>query len=45
MVDSLYSPRKETKFKSCNIRTFRYGTETLSFVGYRVSNSIPYEVK
>ena len=44
--DNLYSLRNDTAyFKSRNVRTARYGIETASFVGPRIWNSIPLEMK
>ena len=44
--DNPYSLRNDTAyFKSRNVRTVRYGIETASFVGPRIWNSIPKEIK
>ena len=44
--DNPYSLRNDTAyFKSRNVRTVRYGIETASFVGPRIWNSIPLEIK
>ena len=44
--DNPYSLRNDTAyFKSRNVRTVRYGIETASFVGPRIWNSIPFEIK
>ena len=44
--DNTYSLRNDTAcFKSRKVRTVRYGMETASFVGPRIWNSIPLEVK
>ena len=41
-----YSLRNDTAyFKLRNVRTVRYGIETASFVGPRIWNSIPLEIK
>ena len=37
--------RNETKFKSRNVNTIRYGTETASFVASRIWSSIPRSYK
>ena len=44
--DNPYSLRNETAyFKLRNVRTVRYRIETASFVGPRIWNSIPLEIK
>ena len=44
--DNPYSLRNDTDyFKSRNVRTVRYGIETAFFVGPRIWNSIPEEIK
>ena len=44
--DNPYSLRNDTAYvKSRNVRTVRYGIETASFVGPRIWNSIPLEIK
>ena len=44
--DNPYSLRNDTAyFKSRNVQTVRYGIETASFVGPRIWNSIPKEIK
>ena len=40
IIENLYGSRNETKFKSINIRNFRYGIETGSFVAPRIWSSI-----
>ena len=40
IIENLYGSRNETKFKSINIRNFRYGIETGSFVVPRIWSSI-----
>ena len=40
IIENLYGSRNETKFKSINIRNFRYGIETGSFVASRIWSSI-----
>ena len=44
--DNPYSLRKDMAFfKSRNVHTVRYGIETASFVGPRIWNSLPQEIK
>ena len=44
--DNPYSLRNDMAFfKSRNVHTVRYGIETASFVGPRISNSLPQEIK
>ena len=40
IIENSYDSRNETKFKSINIRNFRYGIETGSFVAPRIWSSI-----
>ena len=36
IIENSYDSRNETKFKSINIRNFRYGIETGAFVAPRI---------
>ena len=40
-----YNLRSESVFKSVNIRTFHYGSETISFSGPKIWELIPYDMK
>ena len=44
-IECRYPRRNELRFKSRNIRTVRYGTETASFVGSRIWTNMPNELK
>ena len=41
IIENPYDLRKETKFKSRNVHTVRYGIETASFVAPRIWSIIP----
>ena len=45
IIDNPYNLRNETKFKSRNVHTVRYGIETASFVAPRIWSSIPRNCK
>ena len=45
IIESPYPLRNELRFKSPNIRTVRYGTETAAFVGFRIWSYMPSELK
>ena len=44
-IESLCPLQNELRFKSRNIRTIRYGTETAALVGSRKWNYMPSELK
>ena len=41
IIESPYPLRNELRFNSRNIRTVRYGTETVAFVGSRIWSYMP----
>ena len=45
IIENPYGLRNETKFKSRNVHTVRYGIETASFVAPRIWSSIPRSYK
>ena len=45
IVEGLYPLRDELKLKSRKSHSARYGIETASFVGARVWNSLPSDLK
>ena len=45
IIKNPYDLRNETKFKSRNVNTSRYGIETASFVAPRIWSSIPISYK
>ena len=45
IVDSSYYLRKDTVFKKRNVRTVRYGTETISFLAPKIWEIVPIECK
>ena len=45
IIESSYDARNETKFKSINIRNFRYGIVTDPFAAPRIWSSIPKDHK
>ena len=45
IIENPYDLRNETKFKSRNVNTVRYGIETASFVAPRIWSSIPRSYK
>ena len=45
IIKNPYDLKKETKFKSRNVFTVRYGIETASFVAPRIWSSIPRSYK
>ena len=45
IIQNSYDSRTEAKFKSINIRNFRYGIETGSFAAPRIWSSIPKDHK
>ena len=45
IIESPYPLRNELRFKSQNIRTVRYGTETAAFVGSKIWSYMPGELK
>ena len=45
VIENSYDSRNETKFKSINIRNFRYGIETGSFAVSRIRSGIPKDHK
>ena len=45
IVEGPYAPRNELKLKSGKIHSVRYGIEIPSFVGARVWNSLPSDLK
>ena len=45
IIENPYDLRNETKFKSRNVHTVRYGIETASFVAPRIWSSIPRSYK
>ena len=45
IIENPYNLRNETKFKSRNVKTVRYGIETASFVAPRIWSSIPRNCK
>ena len=45
IIENPYDLRNETKFKSRNVHTVRYGTEAVSFVVARILSSIPRSYK
>ena len=45
IVDNPYNLRNNVKFKSKNIHTVRYGTETLSFIGPKIWTEVPDKCK
>ena len=45
IIENPYNLRNETKFKSRNVKTVRYGIETASFVAPRIWSSIPRSYK
>ena len=45
LIESPYPLRNELRFKSGNIRTVRYGTETAALVGSRIWSYMPSELK
>ena len=44
-IECWYPLRNELRFKSQNIRTARYGTETAAFVGSRIWTNMTNELK
>ena len=44
-VNLSYNLRKDTKFRSYSVKTVRYGSETLSYLGPKIWNLIPPEIK
>ena len=44
IIESPYPLRNESRFKSQNIRTVRYGIETAAFVGSRIWSYMPSEL-
>ena len=44
-IECRYPLRSELSFKARNIRTVRYGTETVAFVGSRIWTNISNELK
>ena len=44
-IECRYPLRNELRFKSRNIRTVRYGIETVAFVGSRIWSNMPNELK
>ena len=45
IVEGPYSLRNELNLKSKKIHSVRYGSETASFVGARIWNSLPSDLK
>ena len=45
IIENSYDSRNETKFKSINIRNFRYGVVTGPFAAPRIWSSIPKDHK
>ena len=45
IVDSSYNLRRDTIFKKRNIRTVRYGTETIAFIAPKIWDILPNECK
>ena len=45
IIENPYDLRNETKFKSRNVHTVRYGIQTASFVAPRIWRSIPRSYK
>ena len=45
IIENPYNLRNETKFKSRNVHTVRYGIETASFVEPKIWSSIPRSYK
>ena len=45
IIENPYNLRNETKFKSRNVKTVRYGIETASFVAPRIWSRIPRSYK
>ena len=45
IIESPYPLRNELRFKSRNIRTVKYGTETTAFVSSRIWSYMPSELK
>ena len=45
IIENPYVSRNETKFKSRNVHTVRYGIKTASFVAPKIWNSIPRSYK
>ena len=44
-VNISYNWRKVTKIRSYNVKTVHYGTETLLYIGPKVWNLVPPEIK
>ena len=44
-IESQHPLRNESRFKLRNIRTVRYGIETVAFVGFRIWSNMPSELK
>ena len=44
-IENPYRLRNETKFRSRNIKTVRYGIETASFIPPRIWSNIPRSYK
>ena len=45
LFEPSYNLRNDFKLRSHNIHTVSYGTETLSFIGPRIWNTVPSEYK
>ena len=40
-----YDLRRDVSFRSCNVKTVLYGTDTLSYLGPKIWNLVPFDIK
>ena len=40
-----YNLSQDVSFRSCNVKTALYGTETLSYLGPKIWNLIPFDIR
>ena len=40
-----YNPRQGARFDSYNVKTVLYGTDTLSYLGPKIWNLVPFDIR